>query len=361
MTHLDIPRQRLLNQRLVGTPLEKPDEVVRWLGAVQAQDYGGAKWALAQRTGGATNAEIDQLFAEGVILRTHVLRPTWHFVTPADIRWMLELTAPRVHAANAYMYRKLKLDDTLFRRSNELIAAALQGGVQRTRTELARVLEEGGIPAASGMRLGYIMMRAELDAVVCSGALRGKQFTYALLEDRVPRADRRGRDEALAELTRRYFTSHGPATAQDYAWWSGLSVAEARAGIEMAGADLVQEAVDDTTYWFAAPEPTGAGTAKEPILHLLPNYDEHLVAYKDHRASFDPEVFQNLDPYSGALMGNIVVLKGQVIGGWRRTLTKKEAVLTTSLLVPINTEERAALHAAAERYGRFLDVSVSLT
>ena len=191
LTRLDIAHQRLHNEHLAGAQLNKPEAVVQWLCAVQSQDYAGAKWAIAQRTTGETNAALDQLFNDGKILRTHVMRPTWHFVLPADIRWLLRLTAPRVHAANAYYYRKLELDDAVFHRGNAALAKALQGGAQLIRAEIALVYTNAGIHA-SGLRLAYLIMHAELDALICSGALHGKQFTYAWLDDRVPQTQTNG-------------------------------------------------------------------------------------------------------------------------------------------------------------------------
>ena len=352
-----IAHRRLHNQRLAGPPFEKPEAVVQWLTAVQSQDYAGAKWAIAQRTKATTDAELDQLFNDGAILRTHVLRPTWHFVMPADIRWMLKLTAPRVNAVNAYYYRKLELDDAVFRRSQTALAKALRGGKQLTRTELAQALKGAGI-TASGLRLAYLIIRAELDAVICSGALRGKQFTYALLDDRVPETKILEYDEALAELTRRYFTSHGPALVRDYTWWSGLTVADAKAGIEMASSYLTHATADGKTYWFA----THATTARKqtPTVHLLPNYDEYLIAYKDHSPSFDAARLKQTRPeIEEALMAHIVVLNGQVIGGWRRTIGKDEVAIKTNLLVTLTGVDQAALRTAAGRYGQFLGKSVA--
>ena len=217
MSGVAIALRRHYHQRLTQNPLPGPAEVVAWLGAVQAQDYPGAKWALGLRMQDAADDIVERAFSDGAILRTHVMRPTWHFVTPADIRWMLNLTASRVNAASAYMYRQLELDDALFLRGNAVIARALQGGRQLTRVELRGALAEAGI-VAEGARLSYIVMRAELDAVVCSGPWRGKQFTYALLDERAPRSRALERDQALAELTLRYFRGHGPATARDFAW-----------------------------------------------------------------------------------------------------------------------------------------------
>src|SRR5437667_11917146 len=188
MIPLDICGQRLASQHLTKQKIEKASEIVQLLGAVQAQDYSAAKWGIAQRTRSATDAELEKEISDGSILRTHVLRPTWHFVAPADIRWMLALTAPRVKSANAHYDRTLGLNDTVFTHSNAVLAKALQGGKQLTRAELVSVLQLAGIATSDLLQSTYIMMRAELDGIICSGARRGKQFTYALLDERAPQA-----------------------------------------------------------------------------------------------------------------------------------------------------------------------------
>lgn len=355
LTLADIARRRLQNERLVGTPFSTPEDVVTSLGAVQAQDYAGAKWAVALRARSACEADVERAIETGQILRTHVLRPTWHFVAPADIRWMLELTAPRVKAKMAYYARKRELDAGTFRRTNRALAKALEGGRYLTRVELGRALADAGV-RAEGERLGHIMMHAELDGVVCNGPQRGKQFTYALLDERVPLARRLTRDEALAALTKRYFTSHGPARESDFAWWSGLTIADAKQGLRMCEGDLVREIVEGSTFWLAP----GGSTPKlkSPIVHLLPNYDELLIAYQDHRASFDPGVRAKLDPRNTVLANYIVVLDGKVIGGWRRTFERGSVVVETKLLVALDAGERRALEHAGERFGRFLATPV---
>src|SRR6266566_3167547 len=284
MTNLDIAHRRLHNQLISRQTFEKPSDVVQWLGAVQAQDFAGAKWALGLRIEGATDESIEQAFADGTILRTHVMRPTWHFVAPADIRWMLMLTAPRVNAANAYYYRRLELDDAIFTRSNAALVKALQGGKQLTRPELVSVLRRAGIAADDLLRFAHIIMHAELDGIICSGARRGKQFTYALLEERAPQARTLERDEALAELTRRYFTSHGPATLEDFVWWSGLTVSDATNGLAMVKTHFIQETIDGKTYWFA--EMKQKNHSQQNVF-LLPSYDEFTVGYKDRSAVLD--------------------------------------------------------------------------
>ncbi|HEY8925947.1 MAG TPA: winged helix DNA-binding domain-containing protein, partial [Polyangia bacterium] len=266
----DIAGARLANQRLVGSPSDRAEDVVRALGAVQAQDYAGAKWALGLRLDGHTDADVERAFDEGRILRTHVLRPTWHFVAPRDIRWMLALTAPRVRAAMAYYDRQLDITDGLCRRSQAVLAKALAGGNHLTREELGKALAGAGI-VAQGQRLGNLMMRAELDAVVCSGPRRGKQFTYALLDERTPASPSLDRDEALAELASRYFIARGPALVPDFAWWSGLTVNDAQRAVTLAGARLRAVTVDGRTYWRGAR--ARAATAPAALIHLLPSFD----------------------------------------------------------------------------------------
>ena len=282
---VNIAAHRLRNQRLVGARFDAPVDAVRWLGAVQAQDYPGAKWALAQRTHAADNASLDRAFDAGAFLRTHVMRPTWHFVAPEDLRWLLALTGPRVHAASAGVYRMCELDAKLLRRAHARFRKALHGGRSLTRRELATVLKAGGIEA-SGVRLGYIVMHAELDGLICSGPMRGKQHTYMLLEERVAPAPAIARDEALARLAQRYFTSHGPATAHDFAWWSGLTVTDARKAVALAGSVLEHVVLDGKTYWMTAP--MSSDDDDRSTVHLLPNYDEHVVAYRNHGHTLDP-------------------------------------------------------------------------
>ena len=353
---MDIAIQRLRHQRLVGRPFARPEDVVRWLGAVQSQDYAGAKWAVAQRTRACTDDDVERAFADARILRTHVLRPTWHFVLPDDVRWMLALTAPRVRAAMAYYDRKLALDGGAFRRSQAVLQKALAGGKALTRDELGRALGAAGI-AASGERLGLIMMRAEVDALIASGPRRGKQSTYALLDERAPRGRTLARDEALAELAGRYFASHGPALPQDFAWWSGLTVGDARRGIDSASPRLASVTADGKTYW-TAPGAAGGARVAPSAVHLLPNYDEVIVAYRDHAASLAPGVAPKFALRPDMVANHIVIVAGRVVGGWRRLPGKREMVVEIALATRLDGAAREALAAAAERFGRFLRVPV---
>jgi hypothetical protein len=365
---------RLRNQRLLGPALPSPGDVVRWLGAVQSQDYVGASWGVSLRCGGLTAAAFTQAFNAGQILRTHVMRPTWHFVAPEDIRWLQALTSPRVHKLNGFVYRSTELDEATCRRADRIIARTLRDRQGRTRSELAAALERGGVPA-SGLRLAYLVMRAELNAVICSGPMRGKQHTYMLLDERVPAAPALERDEALAKLALRYFRSHGPASAHDFSWWSGLTLVDARAGAEAVKSLLDSREIDGRTYWGPSEtlppatrtvravrktSPVGRGVA-EPLVHLLPNYDEHVVAYRDHSHSLDPATREALRTRGNApLAVHLVVRDGLIVGGWRRTFERGQAVVTTQLLTPLKPRETKALQQSAAEFGRFLEMPVKV-
>ncbi|MEO8898096.1 MAG: winged helix DNA-binding domain-containing protein [Candidatus Dormibacter sp.] len=354
MRGIDLVRERLRNQWLHGAPSgSRAPEVVRWLGAVQAQDYGAAKWGVAQRAGDLSGTDLDMALADGSILRTHILRPTWHFVLPADIQWMLRLTAPRVKALMAFGNRESGLDDATCARSNRAIAAALQGGRQLTRPELGAVLRGAGVDFPDMVGLGRLLVRAELDAVVCSGALRGKQHTYALLDERVPLADEIDRDSALAELAGRYFASHGPATVKDFAWWSGLSVSDATAGAKTATANLQQTEIRGSTYWFAPPQ-ARRRRQQAARAHLLPNFDEYTVAYADREPIREAGDIAHFDSRGDTIFNNVVLVDGCVIGTWNRVARKATVHVTAYLFRSAAEDETVAITAAAERYGRFL-------
>ncbi|MDQ6693515.1 MAG: winged helix DNA-binding domain-containing protein [Chloroflexota bacterium] len=358
---MDIAHWRLYTQQLARPIAGTPAEMVGWFGAMQAQDYAAAKWALGMRLQGCSEATIDEAMDRGDILRTHVLRPTWHFVTPADIRWLLALTAPRVHAANAYMYRRLGLDASTRARCNDTLAGALQGGNYLTRSELALVLIQAGIAEDDLLRFTMIMMHAELEGIICSGPRRGKQITYALLEERVPITGALERDRALPELARRYFTAHGPATLRDFVWWSGLTTTQARDGVEMVGPELMQEVIGGQTYWFSAhAQADPAEENRSPVAYLLPAFDEYTVGYNDRSAVCDKLRALNVAPTAGLLLSNTIVMDGQVVGTWKRTIKKDAAIIAADPFTPFSEAERRAFDAAVERYGQFLGLPVSL-
>jgi hypothetical protein len=357
MKAIDLAHWRMRSLRLSGDPLESPETVVQWLGAAQSQDYGPAKWSVGERTRGTSDVALDRLFAQGAILRTHVLRPTWHFVTPADIRWLLELTGPRVHALNAHYYRLLGLDGDILEKSSAAIAGALGDGDCLTRKEISDALRSVGI-VADAARLGYIMMYAELNGLVCSGPLNGKQHTYALVDSRAPEARVLSPDEALAELTLRYFTSHGPATIKDFRWWSSLTVARIRRGLDLVGSRLQHEVVDGVPYWFAEPPPPAPPAA--PRVHLLQGYDEYIVGYSESKYLLGISGGARSLSTTRAVFNGVIILDSQVAGHWRRSLTKDSVVIEAALYAPLDRAQARALQEAADRHGEFLGLPATV-
>ena len=349
---------RLRSQLLVESTRRKPAQVVSWLCAMQAQEYPAAKWAIGSRAPGCQDGDVEQAFNDGLILRTHVLRPTWHFVTPDDIRWLLKLSAPRIHAANAYYYRQSNLDAKTFAKSCAMIYRTLEGGKTLTRAELAVYLKRAKIPA-DGLKLAYLMMHAELEGMICSGPRRGKQFTYALLDERAPKSKRVfERDEALAELAKRYFSSHGPATVRDFAWWSGLTLKDAQTATASADA-LESTMIGGAEHWTTKdsnPTPfKGVGAL------LMPNYDEYLIAYKDRAPFVDAARAANIVARSNGAFANHLVVDGCLSGSWSRTLTPHSVLVEVAPYKRLTPAQTRAVANAVECYGEFFGVPARLS
>jgi hypothetical protein len=350
MTSKEIVLRRLAGQGLgvISARFSTAEEVVRWMGCVQAQDFAMGKWGVGLRFISATDAGVEADFDAGRILRTHVLRPTWHFVLPEDIGWMVRLTGPRVRAGALPMQKQMGIDETVLSKSKKILTKELVAPM--TRAELAVLFSRAKINT-DDIRMGMLMMDAELDGLICSGPRRGKQFTYRLLTER-------GldfvEDEALGELARRYFVSRGPATVADLAWWGGLSLGQAKRGLDVARSSLVCEVVDGREYWFGAAVSVASTTAAAVL--LLPAWDEYTVAYKDRSD------FLHADHVSRSSYGlkPVVVVNGKVVGVWRRMLGKGEVVVEVSSFGVLSKAVARAIGAAVKRYGVFLGLKAKV-
>jgi hypothetical protein len=343
-------RRRLISQHIGGTELKSPAALVSHMGAMQAQDFNMVKWAIGARIPGVSEEQIDKAFNSGALIRTHLMRPTWHLIVPEDVSWLLELTAPRIKSAARSRHKQLEIDDKLVAKSNALIGKALAGNKHMTRDELMDVLENAGIKARKE-RSTHLMFCAELDGIVCSGEIRNKEQTYALLSERVPEIKKIERDEALTRLAKKYFTSHCPASAQDFAWWSGLSLGDARRAIELIKPGFNSEKVGEITYWF--PDsfvPVSLNTDTE---HLLPAFDEYIIAYRDRSASLVFERHKKAVSDNG-IFRPIVVINGIVKGVWKRTIKKDAVLIELSLFHPLNKKEMKGIEKAGEKYGKYL-------
>jgi hypothetical protein len=345
-------RRRHASQRLSGEPLPSVTAVVRWMGAVQAQEFPEAKWSLAQRAAGApTDTDVERAVADGEILRTHVLRPTWHFVAREDIRWLLRLTAPRINAASQSWYRQTGMEPKTIDRCLRTIERELADGEAKTRRELVAVLRDE-VTEGDGFLFGHVFMQAELEQLVCSGPPRGTWQTYMLLDHRAPSDAGPSGDAALAELARRYFRSHGPATARDLAWWSGLKLTTAREAIALCDPQLEREEDDEGMPWFSLD-----GVPEAPARHrglLLGTYDELVVAYKDLRVAAAG------DAAPRTLLAPTIAIDAVTVGEWKARPANAPARIEATLHAPLDRDGQAEFEAAIGRFEAFLEREVSL-
>jgi hypothetical protein len=348
---------RLSNTGLNSSAFKTPTEVVEHLCAVQAQDYVAAKWAIGLRLQKTTDQIVEQAFNEGKILRTHVMRPTWHFVTPQDIKWLLELTAPQVKKLLASSDKKLGITKELLNLSQKTCQEALEGNKSLTRTELAEELQRRGI-SAKGQLLAHILVHIELDALICSGPVKGKQLTYCLLDERAPNAEKLSREESLKKLSLKYFSGHGPAQVKDFAWWSGLSLVDAKQGLKLSQEMLEQETVDTKTYWFT--QPKNHSNSKEQSAFLLSIYDEYTIGYTDRSVLSDERIVEKLIAMGNALTA-VMVFEGKIVGTWSKRKIKKNLIeVRLSPFKALENNAQNAFKDAAELYGQFFGCMVNL-
>jgi len=348
-----IANLRLVNQQIAGTKFTSPKELVAWMGAMQAQDALMVKWAVGVRLPDATEKAVEAALDRGEILRTHVLRPTWHIVSADDLRWMLSLTAPRIQAGMKSRLSELGLDAGTLSKGQKVIEKSLRGGSHATRETLIRALEQVGI-ATDENRASHLFMAAELEGLICSGKTQQGKQTFALLEEWVRPSSPIERDEALARLAKRYFNSHGPATLEDFTWWSGLTVSDARRALESVKADLQFEIVEEKTYWLAAMKVQPKETA-----FLLPAFDEFLISYKDRSATITFEHQKRAFTNNG-IFHPVIVVNGQAVGVWKRTLKRDQVQVQAEYFVPTTPTAQRQIEAEAIRYGEFVGKIPSL-
>jgi hypothetical protein len=353
MTYKDIIRRRLAAQRLTGEKPATPAELLTELGAMQSQDYGMSKWAIGLRLDKSTHDQVEQAIDSGEIIRIHVLRPTWHLVRAADVRWMLAVTAPQIKAAMAFRDRQLELDEKIYRRCEKIMEKALARDKYLPRNVLMPLLNKAGI-ITDDNRSSHILLRAELDGIICSGPRQGKQITYALLDERVPATGKLYPEEALAELTRRYFNGHGPATLYDFTWWSGLSVTDGKKGIGLLGPAIGQTMVGDEQYWFLPGKvlPGKDVSPGIPPALLLPAYDEWIIGYTDRTGLFATGHERKIITTNG-IFRPVLLCNGQVAGSWRVEEKKGVYSVTKDWFHPVSQAAQKAMTTAERKYITF--------
>jgi len=355
MTTPEIRLRRLVNQQIAKTAFARPEEIVQWMGAMQAQDFGMAKWAIGLRLPGSKDKEIEEAFNQGRILRTHLLRPTWHFVTPADIKWLLQLTAPKILARNKYYLNKSGLDKTILKRTNDFLAKELEGGHFKTRTQLQQTLAKKKIKA-DGMRLAYIMMQAELDGIICSGPRIGNQFSYALLDERAPTMERFNANEAVGKLMNRFFESRGPATLHDFVYWSNLSMKEAKEGFELLDKRFITEQINGHEHFFIPSDQNSKKIIQNSF--LMPDYDEYGMSYKDKSFMLDKKS-ANDQGKGTARLPHLIIMNGVVAGTWtfiKKTEGRNKVVLLEyNFPTRLSTPKQKAISQVEQRYRSFTE------
>ena len=356
MNIVDIPNLRLYNQQIIGSKFKTPKEIVGWMGAMQAQDFGMSKWAVGVRLPGATDQTIASAIDNGEIIRTHLMRPTWHLIVADDIYWMLELTVPQIKAIMKFRDKVLELDPAIYEKTNFIIVNALQGSKHLSREELTVELEMANIPTDYN-KVSHFLMRAEIELFVCSGKTINNKSTFALLSERVPLMKRFSREESASKLALSYFLSHGPATLQDFIWWSGLPISLSRQALESIKSKLVSATVENQTFWFSdslsIPEPD------RNTVFLLPAYDEFTISYRDRTASLPFEMHRKAISSNG-IFRPIVVINGEVGGLWRKSTQKDKTRLEVNLFQPVSNALKNLIEEASVQYGNYLNKKIEL-
>jgi hypothetical protein len=346
---------RLIQQQIAAHQFQTPGEVVKWLGAVQAQDYAGALWAVGLRLKNASDQAIEKAISDKTIVRTWPMRGTLHFVAPEDARWMLQLLTPRVMARAAGEYKRSGLDKKIFDKSRKVLVKALQGGRQLERREMYRVLEEAKIDTSSTRGLHITGLLAQ-QGLICFGPRIGKQPSFVLLDEWIVNSKTLKGDEALAELSQRYFTGHGPATIQDFAWWSGLTMTEAKKGIEMVKKDFNEVKIDSQTYWM---KETNVTTPKTSGIYFLPPFDEYLVGYKDRSAALEDLHLKKVFTING-IFNPVLITNGRIAATWKRSFSKNEVVMQLQPFQSFTPSQKEAIAKAAKNYSKFLGMGLKL-
>ncbi|MGE5315460.1 MAG: winged helix DNA-binding domain-containing protein [Acidobacteriota bacterium] len=353
-----IVRMRLFHQQILGTQHASPVDVVRHLGAMQAQDYAGAKWSVALRLESATDADVESAIARREIVRTWPQRGTLHFVAAGDIRWMLELLAPRTIAGSARRNQRLEIDAAVLKTAFRTLEKTLEGGRIVARPDVMQAFEEAGISTANN-RGYHLLWQAALARLICFGPLKGKQHSFVLLDEWLPEANHGlSREEMLSRIAARYFTSRGPATLKDFIWWSGLTAGEARQAVHLAGRSLVQETIDGTDYLLSSNASEPPAGPIEAL--LLPGFDEYLLGYADRSAVLDPAFAQKIVPGSNGMFLSTIVIDGRVEGVWKKAMKKKEGVITLEPFRALTKKELGALSLPARRFSTYCGLSYAI-
>jgi hypothetical protein len=357
----DVTRLRLVRQGLAGPDLPNPASVVERLLALQAQDFASAKWAIGVRSPGTTLSDVDAAIDSGRVVRSWPMRGTLHFVPAVDLKWMLQLTSPRLVAGSRTRLAQLDIDEAVVEQARAVAVDALSGGRELGRAEFLAALDTHGI-ATTGQRGYHLIGQLALSGTLCWGPQRGKQQTLVLFDEWVPSPRRLDRDEALGEFVLRYFGGHGPATLKDFAWWAQLTVADAKVGLAVAGDRLIELAVDGAGHYLPADADTGelgaAPVQRSPLL-ALPSFDEYLLGYTDRSFAIDDGSLLRVVPGKNGIFLPLILSSGRVIGTWRQTKSARAVSVEPRPFDGLSARQARELERALVGYARFLGVSLA--
>jgi hypothetical protein len=354
MSLQNVARLRLINQNIVNDGAKTALEVTQHMGAMQAQDYYGSLWALGLRTG-LTEKEIITVIVDRKIIRTWPQRGTLHFVPAEDTKWLVSLSAERLLHGARHRQERLDLSDKILVLSKKALTKALQGNQLLTRPQVMEVLEDAGVSTKGG-RGYHILWYLSQSGVIYVGPMQAKQQTFGLLDDLVPQPKSYSRQAGIAELARRYFISHGPATLQDFMWWTGLTAADAKGALEANKSSLQSEKIANKDFWMAKNTALGV----DNTAFLLPGFDEYMLGYKDRSAALHPDYAQAIIPGGNGMFASTIVLDGQVVGTWKRVLKKDHVQITLAPFQRLAKTDIQKIQAAAERYGHFVGLPPKL-
>lgn len=343
---------RLLSHQLAAPAFDHPGQLVSWMGAMQAQDRQMVKWALGMRLKTPVLRKVENALQQGKIIRMHILRPTWHLVAAEDARWMLKLSGGHIKAANESLARsgKLGIEKEHYHRCNRLLEKILEGKKYLTKQEISDELKKVGLPA-DAHRLNCFLLQAEAEGILCNGPDKEKKHTYALLEERIPPVKGITVEEALATLAGKYFQSHSPASLQDFIWWSGLTVTQAKQAIRLISSQLIQEKWNPSLFFIHRSCNHTALSAD--TLHFLPPYDEYLIGYKDRSAVIDPVHYRKAFTNYG-IFYPVILHNGIVTGNWNKRISTEPVETAVSFFDTPYELDPAQIEEAANRYRKFI-------
>ena len=347
---------RLKSHRIETEKKMSPADLVSYMGAMQAQDFAMMKWAVALRSGSdVTESTVEADFNEGNILRTHLLRPTWHIVANEHIDWLMDLTSPFIKADIKHRFIAWELTEAILHRAYDVIGKNLAGNKHLTQDEVMEILNREGINTEEG-RSYHLMRWAELDKIVCSGILKDGEQTYALYDERVRLKSQLTQEEALAKLALTYFTGHGPATISDFVWWSGLPATLAKKGMETVAKQLQPIVCDKKTYWMA----NEATIPKKSSVTLLPAFDEFIIAYKDRSATIDSPHNSKVVSSNGVFRPTVTI-DGITVGIWKIIKKKNKRQIELHFFDAVDGMKLLSeIEPAAQQLGKFWNCEVEL-